>query len=119
MAWASRRVSTRRLLWVWALAHLGNFAGAVATAGLMYLTRQYRFGGGAVGEQALAIATARVVLGFTQAVVLGAFCNALVCLAVWLTRHLKPHVSSFLADNLLPVTIGNVIGGTLMVAAFY
>ncbi len=26
---------------------------------------------------------------------------------------------SFLADNLLPVTLGNVIGGTLLVAAVY
>jgi formate transporter len=174
MAWASRRVSTRRLLWVWVLVYLGNFAGAVATAGLMYLTRQYRFGGGAVGEQTLAIATAKVELGFTQAVVLGAFCNALVCLAVWLTYSARttadkilaviPPITafvasgfehsvanmyfipfgifvsndeswlasvgdqfdisnltwgSFLADNLLPVTIGNVIGGTVMVAAFY
>ena len=174
MAWASRRVSTRRLLWVWALVYVGNFAGAIATAGLMYLTRQYRFGGGAVGEQALAIATAKVELGFTQAIVLGAFCNALVCLAVWLTYSARttadkilavvPPIAafvasgfehsvanmyfipfgilvsnddswlagtgneldlsrltwgSFLADNLLPVTIGNVIGGALMVGAFY
>ena len=174
MAWASRRVSTRRLLWVWALVYVGNFAGAIATAGLMYLTRQYRFGGGAVGEQALAIATAKVELGFTQAIVLGAFCNALVCLAVWLTYSARttadkilavvPPIAafvasgfehsvanmyfipfgilvsnddswlagtgndldlsnltwgSFLADNLLPVTIGNVIGGAVMVGAFY
>jgi formate transporter len=174
MAWASRRVSTGRLLWVWALVYVGNFAGAIATAGLMYLTRQYRFGGGVVGEQALAIATAKVELGFTQAVVLGAFCNALVCLAVWLTYSARttadkilaviPPIAAFVAtgfehsvanmyfipfglflrndesslasvgsgldlsdltwgaflvDNLLPVTIGNVIGGTVMVAAFY
>jgi formate/nitrite transporter len=174
MAWASRRVSTSRLLWIWALVYVGNFAGAIATAGLMYLTRQYRFGGGAVGEQALAIATAKVELGFTQAIVLGAFCNALVCLAVWLTYSARttadkilavvPPIAafvasgfehsvanmyfipfgilvsnddswlagtgseldlsnltwgSFLADNLLPVTIGNVIGGAVMVGAFY
>jgi len=174
MAWASRRVSTSRLLWIWALVYVGNFAGAIATAGLMYLARQYRFGGGVVGEQALAIASAKVELGFTQALVLGAFCNALVCLAVWLTysarttadkilavvppiaafvasgfehsvanmyfipfgllvRHDDSWLASagsgldlsnltwraFIADNLVPVTIGNVIGGTVMVAAFY
>ena len=174
MAWASRRVSTRRLLWVWSLVYIGNFAGAIATAGLMYLARQYQFGGGVVGEQALAIATAKVELGFTQAVVLGAFCNALVCLAVWLTYSARttadkilavvPPIAAFvasgfehsvanmyfipfglflrndeslpasagsaldrsdltwgafLADNLLPVTVGNVIGGTVMVAALY
>lgn len=174
MAWASRRVRTGRLLWTWLLVYLGNFAGAIATAGLMYLTRQYRFGGGAVGEQALAIASAKTDLGFLQAVALGAFCNALVCLAVWLTYSARtttdkilaiiPPITAFVAagfehsianmyfipiglfvrrdgtwlesldhapdlsgltwhafllDNLLPVTIGNMIGGTLMVAAVY
>jgi formate transporter len=170
MAWASRRVSTGRLLFTWAVVYAGNFAGALATAGLMYLTRQYTFGGGAVGEQAVAIATAKVDLGFGQAVVLGAFCNALVCLAVWLTyggrsvtdkilaivgpiaafvaagfEHSVANMyfipiglfvhdgagvplppggydltwSAFLLDNLVPVTIGNVIGGTLMVGAVY
>jgi formate transporter len=174
MAWASGKVTSRRLLWTWLLVYLGNFAGAVATAALMYVTRQYRFGGGAVGDQVLTIAAAKTDLGFVQAVALGAFCNALVCLAVWLTysarttadkilavvppiaafvasgfehsvanmyfipiglfvrkdsswlagREGLPDLSTltwpdFLAGNLLPVTIGNLIGGTLMVAAIY
>jgi formate/nitrite transporter len=174
MAWASRRVTSRRLLWTWALVYLGNFAGAIATAGLMYVTRQYRFGGGAVGDQVLTIAAAKTDLGFVQAIALGAFCNALVCLAVWLTYSARtttdkilaivPPIAAFVAsgfehsvanmyfipiglfvredstwlaargdlpdlasltwlhfllDNLVPVTIGNLIGGTLMVAGLY
>jgi formate/nitrite transporter len=174
MAWASRRVTTPRLLWTWLLVYLGNFAGSIATAGIMYLSRQYRFGGGAVGDQVLTIAAAKTDLGFVQAVALGAFCNALVCLAVWLTysartttdkilaivppiaafvaagfehcvanmyfipmglfvkedstwlesREDLPDLSNltwpdFLVGNLVPVTIGNLIGGTLMVAGVY
>ena len=174
MAWASRRVTARRLLWTWVLVYVANFAGAISTAGLMYVTRQYRFGDGAVGDQVLAIAASKTDLGFAQAVALGAFCNALVCLAVWLTysartttdkilaivppiaafvaagfehsvanmyfipmglfvkedsswlagRENVPDLSSltwpnFLVDNLVPVTIGNLIGGTVMVAAVY
>jgi formate/nitrite transporter len=172
MAWASRRITSRRLLWTWLLVYVGNFAGAIATAGLMYLSRQYRFGGGAVGDQVLAIAAAKTDLGFVQAVALGAFCNALVCLAVtysartttdkilaivppiaafvaagfehcvanmyfipiglfvkqdsaWLEgRENLPDLSNltwpdFLVGNLVPVTIGNLIGGTLMVAGVY
>jgi formate/nitrite transporter len=174
MAWASRQVTTRRLLWTWALVYFANFAGSIATAGLMYVSRQYRFGGGAVGDQVLAIAAAKTDLGFVQAVALGAFCNALVCLAVWLTysartttdkilaivppiaafvaagfehcvanmyfipmglfvkedsawlagRESLPDLSSltwpeFIVGNLVPVTIGNLIGGTLMVAGIY
>jgi len=34
---------------------------------------------------ALSTASAKLDLGFAQAVALGLLCNALVCLAVWLT----------------------------------
>ena len=36
MAWASRRVTTARLLRNWAIVYAGNFAGAVATAALVF-----------------------------------------------------------------------------------
>ena len=174
MAWASRRVSSRRLLGNWGLVYAGNFVGAFATALLVFLSKQYTFGGGQVGVTALSIASGKAGLGFGQAIVLGMLCNALVCLAVWLTygAHTTadkilavvppiaafvalgfehsvanmyfipvallietndawmdsttgvPDVSgltwqSFLLDNLLPVTIGNVIGGAIMVGAVY
>lgn len=174
MAWASRRVSTARLLRNWTLVYIGNFAGAVATAGILYVGKQYTFGGGAVGEQALSIASGKTSLGFVQAIALAAFCNALVCLAVWLAYSAHSvadkilaivfPISAFVASgfehsvanmffipmglfvksdgafvsaheapanignltwarflwaNLLPVTIGNVIGGALMVGAVY
>jgi formate transporter len=174
MAWASRRVSTGRLLGNWALVYAGNFVGAVATAAVMLAAKQYTFGHGAVGETALTIASSKTSLGFVQAVALGAFCNALVCLAVWLsygahttadkifavippiaafvaagfehsvanmffipmgllikTDHSwiasmngLPDLSHltwgrFLAHNLLPVTIGNIVSGALMVSAVY
>jgi formate/nitrite transporter len=174
MAWASRRVSTLRLLRNWSIVYAGNFVGAISTAGLLYLGKQYEFGKGAVGVQALTIASTKTGLGFVQALVLGALCNALVCLAVWLcysarttadkilaivppigafvaagfehsvanmyfvpfglfVKHDSGFVSSvsgvpdlseltwgrFLGHNLLPVTIGNIVGGGLMVGALY
>jgi formate transporter len=174
MAWASRRVSTARLLRNWTLVYIGNFVGAIATAGILYVGKQYTFGKGAVGEQALSIAAGKTSLGFVQAIALAAFCNALVCLAVWLAYSARSTadkilaiifpISAFVASgfehsvanmffipmglfvkanhafvaahqapanlanltwsrflwaNLLPVTIGNVIGGALMVGAVY
>jgi formate/nitrite transporter len=174
MAWASREVSTGRLLGNWGLVFLGNFVGAFATAVLVFLSRQYTFGDGAVGVTALSIGSTKTSLGFGQAIVLGALCNALVCLAVWLTygAHttadkilaIVPPIAAFVAlgfehsvanmyfipvallietddawvsstsgvpdtsglswgsflfENLLPVTIGNVIGGALMVGVVY
>jgi formate/nitrite transporter len=174
MAWASRRVSTGRLLANWGLVYAGNFVGAFSTALLVFVSKQYTFGGGQVGVTALSVASAKTSLGFGQAIVLGLLCNALVCLAVWLTygAHTTadkilaiippiaafvalgfehsvanmyfipvalliktndswmaatsgvPDVSgltweSFLFDNLLPVTIGNIVGGAIMVGAVY
>jgi formate/nitrite transporter len=173
MAWASRRVSTGRLLGNWTLVWVGNLVGAVATAAIVYASGQYELGGGAVGETALSIASAKTSLGFVQAVALGVLCNALVCLAVWLSYGARtttdkvlaviPPIAAFVAagfehsvanmyflsigllverdqelvagldgvdtsslswgsalvDNLLPVTIGNVIGGAVLVGAVY
>ena len=174
MAWASRRVSTTRLLGNWGLVYAGNLVGAFATAGLMYLTRQYTFGDDAVGRTALSVAAGKLDFGLLQALVLGAFCNALVCLAVWLSYGARsvtdkvlaviPPIAAFVAvgfehsvanmyfipigllvksdsdwiastsglpdlseltwsgfflENLVPVTIGNIVGGGLMVGAVY
>jgi formate/nitrite transporter len=174
MAWASRRVSTARMLGNWGLVYVGNFVGALGTAALVYLGRQYEFGDGAVGSAALTIANTKTGLGFVQAVALGALCNALVCLAVWLTYGARtttdkilaivPPIAAFVAagfehsvanmyfipmgllvksddafvagldpapdtanltwgnfllDNLVPVTLGNILGGALMVGAVY
>lgn len=85
MAWVSGKLSLGRLLRNWGLVLAGNLAGATATAGLVYLSGQYAFGGGLVGANALAMARTKVELGLIQAIALGVLCNALVCLAVWLT----------------------------------
>ena len=44
MAWASGKVSTSLLLHNWAIVYAGNFGGAMATVGLVYLSGQYEFG---------------------------------------------------------------------------
>ena len=176
MAWASRRVSTGALLRNWLIVFAGNFVGAGGTAALVYLAGTHRGGSGAFGATALAIAHAKVQLGFTQAVALGVLCNTLVCLAVWLTLSARttadrvlaivPPISAFVAAgfehsvanmyfvplgllitwldpgfaaaagapdpllrtltwgaflgrNLLPVTIGNVLGGAVLVGLVY
>lgn len=173
MAWASGRVRTAALLRNWAIVYVGNFAGAVATAGMVYLSGQHRFGTFAVGRTALEIATAKVQLDFHEALFLGVLCNLLVCLAVWLTYSCRttadrilaivPPISAFVAagfehsvanmyfvplglflkhsaleefasaspplveltwsafmfHNLLPVTIGNLIGGAVFVGGVY
>jgi formate/nitrite transporter len=175
MAWASGRVTTGALLRNWGIVFAGNFVGAAGTAWLVYLGGTHLLGGGAFGTAALGIAGAKVRLAPVQAVALGVLCNALVCLAVWLTQSARttadrilaivPPISAFVASgfehsvanmyfipfgllvarldpafvaargleadaqalgwwaflggNLLPVTLGNVIGGAVLVGLVY
>lgn len=173
IAWASRKVSTVALLRNWIIVFFGNFIGSLGTAALVFLGAQYTFNEGAVGEVALKIALNKSNLGFTQALALGILCNALVCLAVWMTysarsttdkisaivfpitafvvagfehsvanmyfipyslmiKVLDPAFavmhkidltnltwSAFLKNNLLPVTLGNIIGGAGLVGGIY
>lgn len=53
MAWANGKVKGRALLRNWVIVYLGNFVGAIATAGLMFFTKQYTNGSNAVGVLAL------------------------------------------------------------------
>jgi formate transporter FocA len=177
MAWADRHISLAQVLRNWAIVYIGNFVGSIATAILMFLTKQYTFGGGAIGLNILNIANGKTNLDFVQALALGIMCNALVCLAVWLCfsartttdkilsiifpitafvaagfEHSVANMyfipmglfvkmgapasfweaigqsaadyanltwSNFFLANLLPVTVGNIIGGSVMVGLVY
>jgi len=177
MAWAGRQISTLSLLRNWCIVYIGNFAGAVATALGIFLAQHYNMANGAVGITALNIGVSKVSLEFVQALLLGIFCNAMVCMAVWLTysartvlgrisaiilpiagfvaagfehcvanMYFVPYAilikagapasfwemtgasaatyndltwGSFFVNNLVPVTIGNIIGGVFFVALVY
>lgn len=171
---AGRRLLIRHLAQNWLLVYFGNFLGALVTAYLVYLAQWHVAGNGAVGETALKIANTKCGLSPLPAIVRGIYCNALVCLAVWLTyscrttgdkilaivfpitafvalemehcvanmyfipyalfvkagvadtawaqgRPAFEHLTwrQFLLGNLLPVTIGNVIGGSGFVGGMY
>jgi formate transporter FocA len=103
MAWAERRIRFSRVMRNWAIVYAGNLIGALATAGLVYASKQYGFGDGRVGLNAMTIAEAKTSLGFGQAVSLGLLCNALVCLAVWLTYSARTVTDKVLAI-LFPIT---------------
>jgi len=177
MAWASRRFSTLRLMRNWLIVYWGNMVGAVATAVIVFLARQFQMANGAVGMTALNIGLAKVQLDFVPALMLGVLCNALVCLAVWLCFSARSTIdkiaaiifpitafvaagfehcvanmyfvpiailikvgapesfwqmagaspanyqdlgwASFLVHNLIPVTLGNIIGGAVFVGIVY
>jgi formate transporter len=176
VACASGRITIAKLLRAWSLVYVGNIVGAVGTAVLVFLAGQHGFGGGAVGQTALAIASAKAALPTIQLFFLAVLCNVLVCLAVWMSFGAKssadkvlvivPPISAFVAagfehsianlyllpyalavkawagpefwaaiaqdaaaypaltvgaavHNIIVATIGNLIGGSLMVGAVY
>lgn len=176
VACASRRISVSALLRAWTLVYIGNIIGALATAGIVFLSAQHQMAGGAVGATALTIAAAKAAIPIVSLFFLAVLCNVLVCLAVWMTFGARtttdkvmvivPPVTAFVATGLehsianlylLPYalalkawaapdfwtsigetaqdfsaltpsaairnvvisTIGNLIGGSLMVGAVY
>ena len=76
MARASGRIGTWALLRNWAIVYVGNFVGAFGTAVLVWVGRQYTFGGGVVGTTALTTAVSKVGLGFGQAIWHSGLCGS-------------------------------------------
>jgi|UniRef100_UPI004057BE4E formate/nitrite transporter len=97
MAWASGQISTGSVLRNWTLSYLGNMAGALATVVLLFWAGIDQLGGGAVGATAVKIAAAKAGLSFGEALLRGMFCNALVCLAVWLAMGGRSVVDKIMA----------------------
>jgi len=82
MAWVDGAVGTRALLRNWVVVYAANFAGAIATAWLAGLAG---LDAGGVGKVAARIAEAKFALGPVELAARAILCNALVCLAVWLS----------------------------------
>ncbi len=167
MAWADGKISTRDLLRNWAIVCAGNFIGATGLAVLVFLSRHAEMNDGAIAQEYVRIAAAKVALPFSTAFFKGVLCNVLVCMAVWMAfagrrvidkavaivfpisafvaagfehsvanMYLIPfamlletfgdsapgaHAVTWLGffGNLVPVILGNIIGGSVLVGLVY
>lgn len=173
MAYVDGKVTFSQLMKNWGTVYVGNFAGALGIAVLIYFSGHWLIDSGAVGTKAIAIANAKVNLSWLEAFTRGVLCNTLVCLAVWLcfagrtvvdkvlavifpvtgfvamgfehsvanmyfisagllaknlpelsatvvTMDLENlNTTGFIINNLIPVTLGNIVGGSLFVGLFY
>jgi formate/nitrite transporter len=160
MAWASRRVSTAGVVRNWVIVYVGNVIGCLGTVVLVLWGDIAGLGGGAVGETAISIASAKAGLSVGEAFARGILCNALVCLAVWLAMGGRTVTDKIMAiifpiaafvtvgfehsianwfflpfgialdaegavsvvgalRNLASVSLGNILGGTVLVAGVY
>ncbi len=103
MAWVSGKLPLGKVMRNWVVVYVGNLIGSVATATLMYFTRQWTFSSFQVGATALNIANGKVNLSFVEGLTRGIMCNALVCIAVWLCLSGRSVVDKILAI-IFPIT---------------
>jgi len=103
MAWVGGKLTLGQVMKNWLIVYAGNLFGSLATVIFMYFTRQWVFSDYNVGVTALNIANAKVNLPFSAALTRGILCNALVCLAVWLTLSGRSVTDKILAI-LFPIT---------------
>jgi formate/nitrite transporter len=118
MAWASRLVSTRALLRSWAWVYVGNFIGAVATAGLVFLSAPWITHHFQVDIVAIQTALFKSQIPPTQSFFLGILANALVCLAVWLCFSARTAADKILSI-LFPITAFVALGFEHSIANMY
>ncbi len=159
IAWAQKDVTTAQLLRNWLIVYVANFIGAMLSALAVLFSGTLELANGAVTTTAEGIVQHKMNLDFITALFSGILCNALVCLAVWLSMASRRvsgkilaiifPISAFVAlgfehsianiyffglfvlqsdtgvgvpdllANLIPVTLGNIIGGSCFVALVY
>lgn len=174
-----RKIRTSAMIKNWFFVYIGNAIGGIGYSFLMSLTDQLSMDGNKLAAYSINAAVSKCNLDSTHAIVMGIFCNVLVCLAVWVSYASKDVVGKIVAmyfpiwvfvtagyehcianmyfvpmgifakgnseyvaaameqygltaeqidslnwtnfafDNLVPVTIGNIIGGAVFVGAVY
>jgi formate/nitrite transporter len=170
-----RKVTVKAMLLNWLLVYIGNFAGSLCIAVMMYKSGLFNSSGGLLGGMTIKIAAYKTALPFHSAFFLGVMCNWLVCLAIWvsygtaetagktlaiffiiclfITSGFEHSIANmyyipagifakqnpqwlsmaqvsadqivnlnwlnFIVKNLIPVTLGNIAGGSVMVGILY
>lgn len=118
MAWVDRKVTTGEIARNWAVVFAANLAGALGMAAFAHAADLGGLGGGAVGRTAARIAEAKVALDPMVAFARAVLCNALVCLAVWLTFAAR-EVSGKILAILWPITAFVALGFEHSIANMY
>ena len=172
---AEKKVTVAKMLRNWVIVYIANLIGSLLVAWLVSQTGQWAGGADALGGMTVKIAAGKTALDFWPALVMGIFCNWLVCVAVWLAFASESFIGKifgiffpiwlfvlsgfehsianmyyipagifakaneafvaasgaapealssltwggFFVSNLIPVTLGNILGGGIFVAMAY
>ncbi|HEX9859264.1 MAG TPA: formate/nitrite transporter family protein [Paracoccaceae bacterium] len=115
MAAVDGKITLAELLRNWGVVYAGNFIGAL---GLAVAFAQTGLLEAAFGATAVQVAAAKVSLNPLEYIAKGALCNALVCLAVWLTFSARDTAGKILAI-LWPISSFVLLGLEHSVANMY
>lgn len=151
LSFFEKKINLSSIFKNWILVYIGNFIGSLLVILTVYNSGFYS----AVEKQTLVlqIATTKVNYSFTSLILLGIFCNILVCLSVFFSFYANSIIGKFFAlwapviifvvagfehsianmfflplatlidssfsilkilSNLIPVTLGNIIGGIIV-----
>lgn len=115
MAAVDRRITVGQLLRSWGVVYAGNVTGAGLLALVFGLSGLFD---GQMGETAAKIPQAKAALLPIEALARGALCNALVCLAVWLSFAARTAAGKILVI-LWPISAFVLLGLEHSVANMY
>jgi formate/nitrite transporter len=85
MARAQGSIGSGEVVRNWAIVFAGNLVGTAGLALLVWLSGHPGMNEGAIGRDYVHIAEAKAALPFMAALWRGILCNALVCLAIWMS----------------------------------
>jgi hypothetical protein len=146
----NKDIKIKQLLRNWLIVYIGNFLGALLIAILIYNTPLKD----TISSSIINTAHTKINYSWIEAIILGAFCNFLVCISAFLASTVKSTsekilvifipifmfivlsfehsianmlylslgyllestltIKAILINNLLPVTIGNILGGLFL-----
>ena len=116
MARVQRRITSAALVRNWIVSLLGNGVGALLAVALVHAANTLAVGD--MHRTAVDIANAKLALAPAEAFARGVLCNALVCMAVWLSVAAR-HVTGKIAAIIFPITAFVALGFEHCVANFY
>lgn len=115
MAAVDRKISAREMIRSWTVVYLGNLVGAASLALLFGFTGVID---GPVANTAVSIAKSKATLEPVEGFIRGVLCNALVCLAIWLTFAARTVAGKVLAI-IWPISAFVMLGLEHSVANMY
>lgn len=113
-----KKITAKKMMEVLLLAYFGNLIGGVLIAILISQSGQFDYTSGLLGAYTIKVASGKVALTFTKALISGILCNVLVCTAVFIAGSATDIIGK-LFSVFFPILIFVVSGFEHSVANMY